>query len=371
MSKTSYTFSVLQATAAVVSVAIIAWSLGFPVLQFAEAANVTTLSNTMTDSAPEAVSNHTIEFGTPSGVATGETIVLTFDPLFLGIAAIEAADIDLNIDGGEEVLVDGAAVGASWGVVTDATTITLTAGTNVATTGDAIIIEIGTNADSGVNQITNPNVVEPDSYVLSINAGTDTGETRIAIVDNVLVTATVDTVFTFTVTGTSAGQTVGGDTSGVITTATTVPFGELSADTPVSAVQALEVSTNAANGFAVTVVTDQQLTSANGADIDGFIDGAFTSTPATWELNGATVGQEETYGHWGLTSSDTTLTGGDVFAGGTLFVSASSTPVEVFQAAGPVDASTTDVLYKVEVTSLQEAAEDYTATLTYVATPVF
>jgi hypothetical protein len=31
----------------------------------------------------------------------------------------------------------------------------------------------------------------------------------------------------------------------------------------------------------------------------------------------------------------------------------------------------TTVAYKVEITSLQEAAKDYTATLTYIATPVF
>ena len=50
-------------------------------------------------------------------------------------------------------------------------------------------------------------------------------------------------------------------------------------------------------------------------------------------------------------------------------------PVEVFRHDGPIENSEDDgnatVLYKVEVTALQEAAEDYTATLTYVATPIF
>jgi hypothetical protein len=57
-------------------------------------------------------------------------------------------------------------------------------------------------------------------------------------------------------------------------------------------------------------------------------------------------------------------------------VSASTSPVEVFKHNGPADGTTQDigkarVGYKVEISALQEAGSDYTATLTYVATPVF
>jgi hypothetical protein len=168
------------------------------------------------------------------------------------------------------------------------------------------------------------------------------------------------------------------DDTAVTTSATEIPFGTLVADTAKAAAQNLEVETNAANGFVVTVQTDTQLVSANGADIDGFVNGNFTATPTLWDQPGATPGQEEEYGHWGLSSTDATLTAGltDFFAAGTEFVSASTTPVEVFRHNGPTDTSVsgagnTTVIYKVEITALQEAAEDYTATLTYVATPVF
>ena len=176
--------------------------------------------------------------------------------------------------------------------------------------------------------------------------------------------------------GKASGVTVGGDTTDETSTATTTPFGELTAGVAKEVAQELVVNTNSSNGFSVTVQVDQQLTSsALSADIDGFANGAFTSTPTGWTGPTASVGSEETYGHWGLTSDD----GSDMpldFSGATNFVSASTTPVTVFSHTGAASGATqgqgtTTVLYKAEISSLQEAGSDYTATLTYVATPVF
>jgi hypothetical protein len=381
MSRNNYAFSVLQATAAVASLAIIMWSLGFPVLQFAEAANVTTFSNTLTDSAPSVVSDHTIEFVTPTGVAAGETIEFTFDANFTGLAGLDDGDVDLNIDG-VDAAVAAAPSGATWGATFTATTIIFTSGTGTVGPGDAVVVQIGLNADSGANQITNPATAGVSYEInVSVAADADTGETRVAIVDAVTVTATVDTIFTFSVAGTAAGTDVNGigaDATGGPTTATAIPFGELTDGNASTAAQQLTVSTNAANGFVVTVAVDQQLTSSNSAVIDSFIDGAFTATPAAWASPSGSLGAPNEAGHWGLSSNDATLTAGlsDIYTGGTEFVSASTTPVEVFRHDGPADATNdgegiAEVLYKVEITALQEAAEDYTATLTYVATPVF
>jgi hypothetical protein len=380
MSRNNYAFTVLQATAAVVSLAIIAWSLGFPVLQFAEAANVTTFSNTLSDSTPAVASDHSITFDTPTGVVAGGTIVLTFNAGFSGINSLAFGDLDFDIEGADTTLA-ATASGADWGVTVSATTITLTSDSGVVDAGDTVTILIGENATGGGanSQITNPST---GSYEVNVTAGSaDSGETRVAIVDSVTVTATVDTIFTFTVNGTAAGTDVNGigvDATGGSTTATTIPFGELIGGTASTAAQKLEVTTNASNGFVVTVAVDQQLTSSNGADIDGFTDGSYTSTPIAWTPPSATLGQENEYGHWGVTSNDTTLTAllNDLYTGGENFVSASTTPVEVFRHSGPADGSTlgtgtADVLFKIEVTNLQEAADDYTATLTYVATPVF
>ena len=380
MIRASNTFSVLQATAAIVAFAIILWSLGVPSLRFAEAANVTTFSDTLSDSAPSAVSNHTIEFVTPTGLVGGELISITFPAEFTGIAGLDFNDLDLSVNGSDEDLAAAAAT-TDWGVNASGPVIDIESGTDTIGAGATVTIEIGTNATNGATgdtQITNP--ATSTSYEIEVDvAGNDTGSTRVAIVDTVTVSASVDTLFTFEVTGVTSGTLVNtADSTGGDTTATEIPFGELLADTASTAAQNLEVSTNAANGFVVTVQTDQQLSSANGADIDGFRNGNYDATPVAWESPGVTPGNENEYGHWGISSSDTTLTAGlsDLYSGGDSFVSASTTPVEVFRHDGSSDGSvagegTAQVIYKVEISALQEAANDYTATLTYVATPVF
>ena len=95
MHRTSNAFSVLQATAATVGLAIILWSFGLPSLRFAEAANVTSFSDTLSDSAPGAVSDHTIQFTTPTGVANGSTVVLNFSNGPFVVGSVNYTDIDV------------------------------------------------------------------------------------------------------------------------------------------------------------------------------------------------------------------------------------------------------------------------------------
>jgi hypothetical protein len=386
MHRASNAFSVLQATAATLGIAIILWSVGLPSLRFAEAANVTNFSDTLSDSAPGVVSDHTIQFTTPSGVANNTTIVLDFSdgPFVRGTVDFSDIDVATTSDytlaaacgGGQQI---GVNVG-SW------PTLTLTfcngvAGASIPANGTTTI-QIGLNAThqvAGNAQLTNPSGVS-NSYAIGLTAGaSDGGETRVAIVDTVLVTASVDTLFNFTVTGVAGNAPVNtADTTGGTTTATSIPFGLLEGGTASTAAQDLSVVTNARSGFVVTVQTDQQLTSSNGADIDGFIDGGYTNTAASWQAPSALVSDEDTYGHWGITSDDNTV-GSNAFnvgSGGDRYVSASTTPVEIFNHNGPSDGTgngegITRVGYKVQISDLQEAAEDYQAVLTYIATPVF
>ncbi len=373
----------LQAVAVVATLATIMWSVGVPAFRFAEAANVISFSDTLSDSAPIVDANHTITFVTPSTMAAGETISIDFGTTsFAGIGSLVAQDLDLNINGVEQSLIDGAANGADWNVTAAGTVIDITSGTSTIGNNATVTIQIGTNATTGgtgTNQITNPTV---GSYEITVAVGNDdTGSTRVAIVDSVTVTATVQTIFDFTVLGVDSGLGVNGDTTTATSTSTAIPFGTLVADTLATAAQDLQVDTNASNGFVVTVQTDQQLSSANGADIDGFVDGNYTTTPTLWAGPAQTLGNEATYGHWGITTNDASLTPGltdefDVGGTGQLYVSASTTPVEVFRHNGPTNGTNqgvglTRVGYSVEVSALQEAGNDYTATLTYVATPVF
>lgn len=382
MQRASNAFSVLQAIAVIVTIATVLWSFGLPSLRFAEAANVTFYSDVLSTSQPSVASDHTITFTTPTGVANGGTITIDFSDGPFVVGSVDYTDIDVATTSGEFDLAANCAGSEMASAAFAGTMLTITM---CATDGGLIsplgttTISIGLNAAGGNAQLVNPTV---GSKQIPITAGaSDTGETRVAIVNTVTVTASVDTQFEFSVDGVQGNQTVNGTTTGGTTTATLIPFGQLTANVASTAAQDLSVTTNARNGFVVTVVADGQLDSTNGADIDGFRNGNYDDTAVPWEAPSASIGSEETYGHWGITSDDPTLTEGltdefDTGGDGQDYVSASTTPVEVFRHTGPANGQTTGegttrVGYTVQISDFQEGAEDYQAILTYIATPVF
>lgn len=363
----------LKPIALVAGLAILLWSLGLPSLGFANAANVTSFSDTLSDSAPSASADHDIAFTMPaegSGVANGGTIVLTF-PSGFNISGIDLGDVDLLIDGSNKPQAE-----FSVGVASQDLTITIDTGDIGAGSSTQILIgNNATNEGSPDAQISNP--AAEGSYEIDVVAGSDTGSTRVVILDSVTVTATVDTIFNFTVDGVTSGGTVNGEAITGDTSSTSITFGDLTDLTATTSAQQLTVTTNAANGYVVTVQTDGDLRSTTGATIDNFNIGSDTNTPTTWAAPTADVNLANTWGHWGVTSDDIDIDSrvGNQF-GANLFVAASTTPREVMQHDGPVNGEgvgvgTTTVAYKVEITALQEAGDDYSTTLTYVATPTF
>lgn len=368
-----------RVVATLVACALVLWSVG--AYTTAQAANLTTISDTLSDSDVSVVSNHTITFSSPTGVANGATIDLDFSdgPFVLG--SVDFSDVDVSIDGlGDMVLVAacggaGDEVGvdvASWPVMT----LELCTGeAGVIGAGGTTTIEIGTNATAGVAgdaQLTNPTA---GSYEIVITAGaSDTGRLRVAIIDNVLVSAVVQTSFDFTITGHATGTAINGTSTTGSTTPTAINFGVLTADEIKSLAQRLSVTTNARNGFVVTVQSDSDLESSTGADIDVFDEGSDVSVPTAWNPPVPTIGNENSWGHWGVTSDDTDLAA--PFGANEFIAISSTTPRQLFTHDGPADGSTddigqADVLYQVVITSLQEAADDYSTVLTYVATPTF
>lgn len=379
MSRAITTFGLLQAITAVVTLAVLFWSLGLPSLRFAQAANVTEFSNTLSDSAPSTESDHTITFTTPTGIANGQTITLDFsEGPFTGTSSITAADVAVYDD--ETLLTtDAACSGAETSAAFAGEVLTITfcvgQGASIPPNGTTTIM-IGENA-GGTNQLVNP--AGTISYAIGLTAGgSDIGTTRVAIVAPVVVTAAVNTIFNFTVNG--LGPSDGNVNDAVIngtSTAIAIPFGTLTENNPVTIAQQLQVETNAAYGFAVTAQVDQQLSSGS-AEIAAFIDGSFTSTPTAWQGLTPNVSNPDTWGHWGITTDDATVASGNPFEVGTLgeyYVAASTTPVTVFAHSGPADNTTQNigtarVGYTAEISALQPAGQ-YTAALTYVATPVF
>ena len=370
MFKTEKTVTLLKSIAMVAGLAIILWSLGLPTLRFADAANITSVSDTLSDSAPSASADHTIEFVTPSGVANGETIVITF-PADFDLTGIGEEDIDLLVD--DVNVTDG-----DWSVVNggDDLTFTIESGSIGAGSTTAFLIGLHATNEAGTpdSQIVNPSA--EGSYELGFTVGSqDSGWTRVVILTAVTVSATVDTIFTFAVAGVGAGEAVNGATTTGSTASTSVNFGTLEAGVATTTAQDLTVTTNAANGFAITVQLDQPLRSSTGATIDGFAQGSDTDDPSAWVAPTAVLGSANTYGHWGFTSDDTDTIRTNEFASGE-FAAASTTPRVVMSHDGPSNGTgtgegTTRVGYQVEISSLQEAGDDYTATLTYVATPTF
>ncbi len=366
--------------ATLLAIALVFWAVGAHMFTSAEASNLTYVKDTLSDSDTGSASNHTIQFLSPTGVGANATITVTF-PLGFNIStsSVAVADVDFEINGVDETLVAGAPGAAQWGFSISGQDLRLVSGSGESLGVNAsATIKIGTNADGpGVNRVTNPTNI--NSYEFSITAGaSDSGQTRVAIVDNVLVTANVDTTLTFTVSGVANGATVNSSptTTATTTTSTALPFGTVAAGVSKTLAQDLTVATNAIHGYVVTVEQDANLLSSTGADIDGFIDGAYTNTPTAWVAPTNNIALENTWGHWGLTSDDISLLGAGVDFAANQWVAASTTPRAIMAHDGPADGVTNDigsarVGYQIQISALQEAGDDYNTTLTYIATPTF
>lgn len=374
--ESSRTSSFKTLVASVLSLALILWATGLPALMpFVNAAALTTISDTLSDSDLSAVSDHAWAFTTIAALDANDTIVFTLDPTSSLFTVGNLAATDVTNEAGLNVVsaCGGGADELTMSTTTSTITLTVCAGDNITAGAKTLTFDN--------NRITNPGVQA--SYIMRVRTTNDggvtrdTADTRVAIVNDVVVTASVDTIFNFTVSGVAANQAINGDTATTSTTTSAIAIGFETLYPGIAEVgaQTLSVETNADGGFAVTVMQDQNLTSATGADIDLFANGDATSTPIAWIPPTGTLGSENTYGHYGVTSEDSSLSGGDTF-GTALYVGNIGTPREVFYHNGPSDGATahigqTRVGYKIEIDSLQEAGSDYTNTLTYVATPVF
>lgn len=364
--------------ATLTAIALVLWVVGAHMFTSAEASNLTYVKDTLSDSAPSSLSNHTIEFLSPTGVGANATITVTFPNGFnISTSSVAVGDVDFQISGVDETLVAGAPAAAQWGFSISGQDLRLVSGSGESLPSLATAtIKIGTNATGGTNRVTNPSATT--SHEFTITAGSaDSGQTRVAIINNVLVTANVDTTLTFTVNGTSTNTVVNGSptTTSTTTTSTALPFGTLAANVSKTLAQDLTVATNAIHGYVVTVEQDQNLLSSTGADIDGFIDGAYTNTPAAWVAPSNNIANENTWGHWGLTTTDTSIGVGTEFAANQ-WVAASTTPRAIMAHTGPSDGTTNligraTIGYQAQITALQEAGDDYSTTLTYIATPTF
>ena len=365
-----------QKIASMLTAMLLIWAVCLPTwILKAQAAQLTLQKDTLTNSVISAQSKHTITYTQTTVTTAGNTVTITFAAGFSLSGVSATTDVTLNTPSAQTLAASPS--GATWGSAISGQVLTLTSGTGTIAAGAAVTIVVGVT-----NKPTNPS--STGSYAITIG-GTqpDTGATMVAITNSVAVTAAVSTSLTFTVSGISSGAAaVNGDTdngglTSVTTTATTIPWGTLTAGTKYLAGQSLAVTTNAANGFVVTIQDNQPMTSSTGATISRFSNGASgglgTSTPIAWTAPTGTLGTTATYGHMGITT-DSGINSNEFntayYAGNT------STPRNIFSYTGPADGTTAQkgaakVGFKIQITALQAAANDYTNTFTYVCTPSF
>jgi hypothetical protein len=288
------------------------------------------------------LSNHTITFTTPTGVAAGGTIIIMFPSDFVPETAIDYTSVDVT-DNGSDLTLAASPSGTTWGATFDGTgnrTFTLTSDTGTITAGHTVIIKIGLNATGGSKQIGNP--ATAGNYIIPIT-GTfgDTSSIAIAIAseDQVTVTGTVEPYISFNVT------------DGVIS------FGTLSLITEKTDTATMTASTNSSLGYSITL---NGPTLTNGSyTIDAIGGTATDSTPGT-EQFGLRIAASGGSGQSVAPYNDVSKFAFDI----------SNVPDEVAKSTVISATTTYTMTYVANITNSTEAGT-YVATHTYVCTGNF
>ncbi len=202
----------------------------------------------------------------------------------------------------------------------------------------------------------------------------DTIQGRIAVVEAVRVTATVDPTITFIIdnTGVGAGSTACGNTAfgsnASNVTATAVPFGSLTLAAFNNLAQRLQATTNAQNGYVVTVYENMAMREiGSGTTIPNTdCDGACSYTAA------AAWATDTTNSGWGYTVQNLTI-------GTTVFsypnykafgVGAAQAQNIITNTSTPTQTESAYVCYRLVAATTQEAG-NYENKLIYTATATF
>lgn len=201
----------------------------------------------------------------------------------------------------------------------------------------------------------------------------DSTTMKVAVIESVRVTATVDPIISFSIASLSAGATACGNALDISTTALTVPFGSLAIDAFKDLAQNLTVSTNADGGYAVTAIEDDQLSIAGaGVTEIGDIAGGSHSSSAEW-TNTATKG----FGY-SLENVDATSITFEYDESARTFsarqfpstADGSEDPTTLFYSNTVADSQNAYVCYRAVISATQEAG-DYENAITYRATATF
>lgn len=261
--------------------------------------------------------------------------------------------------------------------------------TGVGGTGTAITLSIGNT--NGSNTIIAPApssgrlASTADAYTIKIKnftnasdpetaTATDEVTGKIAVIEPVRVTATVDPSITFKIEGVADSATACSLNLDVTTTATAVPLGVLTLNTFKSAAQQLTVTTNAVSGYAVTAIENTALSNLAASPTYIADTTCDAGTPCTDTSSGAwaTASGNSGFGYTVAVVSGTTPTIAPTAPAYQNFPSsgAAESPFQIMSNNTSSDSHVVDVCYKIAVGATQ-AAGTYENQITYTATATF
>jgi hypothetical protein len=170
---------------------------------------------------------------------------------------------------------------------------------------------------------------------------------------------------TFTVSGLPQSTGTNGIVTNVSTTATGIPFGALTLSTSTIAAQRLTITTNASNGYEIYTEQDQPLADTTGDKVPGVI--GTNSAPLSWASGCVST----LSGCYGYHAGSPVLSGGSVrFAANDSYAALTSTIAEVGYGANPVNSSTMDMVYRIQIAGTQVTGA-YQNNLMYVVAPSY
>lgn len=341
-------------------------TVSFVQVQIVYAAALSNLSDNQSSLKVNTLSDHTIQFVTPSGLNASGTIAITF-PAGYTLGQLDYTSVDLatstsaSCSGFADAVLGASQSNLTWGVSTSSQTITLTSGTAVIPANRCIQIEIGSNATSGttgVSRITNPSSATTTAIAI-VASSTDTGTITQNIItdDTVVISAIVAQSISFTLSTTTIYFGVLGVGSAKFASSTNT-----GGDGSETIAHTLGMTTNAPSGYSISIrgqtLTSQQNASNTIAAIGATVASSSpnseqfgiraTSTGGTGATIDATFAALTSYGY------DATATTSATFATG----------------SSATNQTTFGLRYVANVAGTTEAGT-YTASVVYVATANF
>ncbi len=346
-----------------VCILLVGFSFGF-YAQTVHALSLTSISDVLSRLKDTTAANHEIKFVTPAtgGVAAGESIILTFTG-FTGVSSLDYLDVDFASGNTNdcatatftEKTLAAAPSGATWGLTTSGSAVTLLSGTDTVTADRCVRFRLGTNAvtpTTGDTQIVNGTAATVHSVAITGSFG-DTGTLAVDIItdDQVAITATVDPTISFSISDNTTEF-------GTLTTGAARWADNAAGNGSAVASHDFQVATNATSGYSITYFGATLTSGGNTIDpatITADSDGVPGTEQFALALN-RTTGNGTTDTAYAFTSNN--------------YKFVASTTSSVYSETVATNNEIVDVYYLANIGGATEAGA-YSTTITWIATGTF